>query len=337
MTKYLSDKLTILYTLLIIMVVYIHSYYLEAEQYPIALFLQKLTGGGICGVANCLFFCISGYLFARNINNIHECFSKQKKRIRTLLIPYILWNVLFVLWYVVLEYVPGVSRFNNSVGLLDKYFNTPIWECLHNLFVAPAAFQLWFLRDLLVMSLFTPLLWWVAKKQWVVALVIALCFMPVYGWLLYYWIGIMMGVTKCDLENYPRSKWATLIGSVLFLGYAVYVALGNESTRFVGMFISILGLYLVWNIYDLVAKGRCLASRGLWKYICGYSFFIYCFHEPAFNIIKKLALVVFGKSEPVLIIFYFINPWIMVFVAVLTAKWFQRMTPQIYKVLTGGR
>lgn len=46
MTKYLSDKLTLFYTLLIIMVVYIHSYYLEAEQYSIALFLQKLTGGG---------------------------------------------------------------------------------------------------------------------------------------------------------------------------------------------------------------------------------------------------------------------------------------------------
>lgn len=46
MTKYLSNKLTILYTVLIVMVVYIHSYYLEAEQYSISLFLQKLTGGG---------------------------------------------------------------------------------------------------------------------------------------------------------------------------------------------------------------------------------------------------------------------------------------------------
>ena len=33
MTKYLSDKLAILYTLLIIMVVYIHSYYLEADTH----------------------------------------------------------------------------------------------------------------------------------------------------------------------------------------------------------------------------------------------------------------------------------------------------------------
>lgn len=50
MTQYLSNKLTLFYTLLIIMVVYIHSYYLEAEQYPTALFLQKLTGGVFVGL-----------------------------------------------------------------------------------------------------------------------------------------------------------------------------------------------------------------------------------------------------------------------------------------------
>lgn len=97
MSKYLSHKLTILYTLLIVMVVYIHSYYLEAEQYPFALFLQKFTGtSGLCRVANSLFFCISGYLFARNINNFSEVFQKQRKRMRTLLVPYILWNLIFV-------------------------------------------------------------------------------------------------------------------------------------------------------------------------------------------------------------------------------------------------
>ena len=59
MNKYLSNKLTILYTVLIIMVVYIHSYYLEAEQYWTSSFLQKLAGRGIFLITNCLFFSIS--------------------------------------------------------------------------------------------------------------------------------------------------------------------------------------------------------------------------------------------------------------------------------------
>lgn len=182
MTKYLSDKLTILYTLLIIMVVYIHSYYLEAEQYSFALFLQKLTGGGICRVANYLFFCISGYLFAHNIKGMHSVWQKQKKRVRTLLVPYILWNLIFVFWYVLLALIPGLERFNNSTGILDNLMNASVWETFRMLFVAPAAFQLWFLRDLLVMLLFTPLMWWLAKKSWVVALVISLVITPLYSW-----------------------------------------------------------------------------------------------------------------------------------------------------------
>ena len=337
MTNYLSSKLTILYTLLIVMVVYIHSYYVEAEQYPVALFFQKLIGSGICCVANCLFFCISGYLFVRNIHSLMEVFIKQRKRIRTLLIPYILWNVIFVLWYVVLEYVPGINRFNNSKGLLDGYWNIPIWESFYDLWVKPAAFQLWFLRDLFVLLILTPLLWWITKKQWVVAWVLALCSTFVYGWLLYYWIGIIIGVTKCDIENYFRSKWCIIIGCLVFLGHAVYCAFGHESMRFMEIIVNLLGLYLTWSLYDIVAKCRCLADRGIWKYICGYSFFIYCFHEPTFNIIKKLALAICGTSEFVLIFFYFFNPWIMVIFAIIIAKIMQRFVPNIYNILTGGR
>lgn len=337
MTQYLSNKLTLFYTLLIIMVVYIHSYYLEAEQYPTALFLQKLTGGGICRIANCLFFCISGYLFARNVHTLREAGLKLKKRIRTLLVPYMLWNVIFVLWYVALALIPGLSRFNNSAGLLDGFLEVTAWECLYNLFCAPAAFQLWFLRDLLVMLAFTPLLWWVAKRHWIIALVIAYCFTFIYGWLIYYWIGIVLAVTKCDIENYPRPKWVLAVGTVVFLGYAVGLAYGFKMPQWTETFVNLLGLYLAWGLYDVFVKGRCFADKGIWRYICGYSFFIYCFHEPAFNIIKKLVLVICGTSEPVLIFFYFINPWIMVAMAVITARLLQRSMPRAYKILTGGR
>lgn len=327
-----------MYTVLIVMVVYIHSYYLEAQQYNVALFLQNFTGTkGVGRTANYLFFCISGYLFARNIKNINDVWTKMKKRWCTLLLPYLLWNLIFVLWYVVLENMPGVSGFNNSSGIVEKYWEQPILESLYDLFIAPAAFQLWFLRDLLVMLVFTPILWWIAKRQWMVSLIMALCSTIFYPWLIYFWLGIIIAVQKWDIEDYYRPKWAIAVSSIIFVGYAVYLALGNKSFIIYEVPVNLLGLYLLWSFYDMFARGRCFANRGLWKYICGYSFFIYCFHEPAFNIIKKLALTIYGTSEKVLIFFYLINPWIMVAIAVITAKMLQRMTPRIYKTLTGGR
>jgi surface polysaccharide O-acyltransferase-like enzyme len=318
------------------MVVYIHSRYLEAEQYSVVLFSQKLTGG-VCRIANCLFFCISGYLLARDINSIKDVWPKLRKRIRTFVIPYLLWNMIFVLWYVALENIPGIDRFSNTSGTIERYLSQPIYESLYDLFVAPAAFQLWFLRDLLVMLALTPLLWWVTKKQWVTALILALCSIAVYPWLVYFWMGIIIVMKQWDIENYPKPTWAVTISTVIFIGYVVYLASGKESIPFVEMTVNLIGLYVMWSLYDIFARGKCPASKGLWKYICGYSFFIYCFHEPTFNVVKKLALAVCGTSQPVLIFFYYLNPLMMIIIAVLTAKLLQCMTPRIYKILTGGR
>lgn len=336
MTQYLSNKLSVLYTVLIVMVVYIHSSYIEANQYDIARFLQNLTGGGICRIANCLFFCISGYLFARNIHSVNDIWPKLLKRARTLLLPYILWNIIFVLWYVVIDSLPGISAFSNT-HIIEVYANQSVGETLYSLFIAPAAFQLWFLRDLMVMLLFTPLLWWIVRKQWIVALVLALASTFVYAWLIYFWLGIIIAVKQWDIENYRRPKMAVFISTLIYVGYAIYITWYKSPIGVVEVFVNIVGLYLVWSLYDAAARGRYLADKGLWKYLCGYSFFIYCFHEPAFNVIKKLALAVCGTSEPVLILFYYVNPWLMVLAAVAVAKILQRMTPNIYKILTGGR
>lgn len=336
MTQYLSNKLSVLYTVLIVMVVYIHSTYIEANQYDLARFLQKLTGGGICRIANCLFFCISGYLFARNIHSVNDIWPKLLKRTRTLLLPYLLWNIIFVLWYVVIDSLPGISTFSNT-HIIEVYANQSVGETLYSLFIAPVAFQLWFLRDLMVMLLFTPLLWWIARKQWIVALVLAIASTFVYAWLIYFWLGIIIAVKQWDIENYRRPKIAVFISALIYVGYAIYIAWGGTSASVVEVFVNIIGLYLVWSLYDIAARGRYMADKGLWKYLCGYSFFIYCFHEPAFNVIKKLALAVCGTSEPVLIFFYYVNPWLMVLAAVAVAKILQRMTPNIYKILTGGR
>lgn len=71
--------------------------------------------------------------------------------------------------------------------------------------------------------------------------------------------------------------------------------------------------------------------------VLGYSFFVYLFHEPAFNIIKKAGLMVLGVHEWSLIILYFINPLIMCIIAIAVAKVLQKFVPKMYSILVGGR
>ena len=336
MTKYLSDKITVLYTMLIIMVVYIHSYYLEAEQYETTEFIQKFIGNSF-RIANCLFFSISGYLFARTIHNMKDVWKKQKKRFRTLLIPYVLWNLIFVLWYVVLEILPGLDRWVNSASVIERFATQSIGQILYYLFIEPAAFQLWFLRDLLVMVALTPVWWWLTQKGKWIAIALALASVFVYPWLVYYWLGIIIAVHRWNIEHYPHAPIATVACIIIYFGVSWMHTTGLHVPGWINALSNLAGLYALWYLYDLLVKGHAIAHKGLWKYLCGYSFFIYCFHEPAFNIIKKLPVVILGDSPAVLTFFYLINPWIMVVVAVLIAKLLQKIVPELYKILTGGR
>lgn len=108
MTPYLSDKMKVLSLIAITMVIYIHTYYIEGEAYSAFSTLQRFFGGvGISGVANPLFYFISGYLFFMGMTNVSECFPKIKKRFRTLFVPYLLANTIAFAMYAALD---GISH-----------------------------------------------------------------------------------------------------------------------------------------------------------------------------------------------------------------------------------
>ena len=79
-----------------------------------------------------MFFFISGYLFFGNVEkwNWQTYQQKIKRRGKTLLIPYIIWNLL--------------------MAVMLRPFSPSI-------FCEPANMPLWFLRDLIVVSLLTPI------------------------------------------------------------------------------------------------------------------------------------------------------------------------------------
>lgn len=103
MTTYLSQKFKILSAISILMVLYIHMYYTEGKSLPILQIIEG-TMGQYCLVAVPLFYLISGYLFFLKMpEGIHSIPGKLRKRVRTLLIPYIIANILTFAFYVALN------------------------------------------------------------------------------------------------------------------------------------------------------------------------------------------------------------------------------------------
>lgn len=307
--------------------------------------MEVLRGTGLvlCSQSVVLHY-IRIFAGGRSNNCVLDLLKKLQKRVRTVVVPFILWNAIFVLWYVVLDITPGVSRYVNSTGIMEAWKSLPIWESIYNMLTEPAGFHLWFLRDLIVFMAISPLLWLISKRSWIAAIVLSVVLNHWMAWVFWFWLGLSIRVSEWNIEKLPIGNWGLVLTGVIYIGSAVLA--GMDMDKMIPSCFGVIGLvkqlaciYFVWIVYDKIARGRCLSEQGLWRHICGYSFFIYCFHEPAFNIIKKLGVVVLGSSEPVLIVLYLINPLIMVAIAIIIAKTMLNIKPlvPVYKFLTGGR
>lgn len=350
MDSYNSQKLRILSCLLILLVLYIHSFYLEAVGSKYASFVQLfLGGGGLANIAVPMFFVFSGFLFFLGVKEVKECIPKIRKRVRSLMIPYLIWNVVFVLWYIMLQNLPGISSMVNSDILAEITYGN-LWNNFYTVFVSPIAFHLWFIRDLMIMVMLSPLIYLGVKKtRWYGA---ALMLM-LHPWLLmlsktFNQFGIayfILGgtIALCSDLNRMSKKISFPVFAIslsVWLLHALLQVLEIKVPFLYWGVISVLaGIISVWKLYDIFASRPKMESVVAHiKPILGYSFFVYLFHEPVFNIIKKIGVKVLGGvGDGALIILFLINPLIMYAVAVMVAKLMQRFAPRVYGVLVGGR
>lgn len=210
MTQYLSDKLRILSLISIIFVLYIHSGFHadEIEGMVVNDRVQEFVSGmmGRCAVP--LFYVISGYLFFLRVpEGMKSIYGKMRKRVRTLVVPYIIGCLFFVGFGVLMAVLPGVSKYMNSS--LMPLFSKPIGEILRSIFYdadngAPCAFQLWFLRDLILIVATSPL-WYLCLKhlKWgFVAVVFVLTYFDVPHVPFYslFWFVLGGQLTKVKIE-----------------------------------------------------------------------------------------------------------------------------------------
>ncbi len=351
MTQYLSDKLRVLSLISIILVLYIHSGFHadEIEGMVMNDRVQEFVSGmmGRCAVP--LFYVISGYLFFLKVpEGMKSIYGKMRKRVGTLVVPYIIGCLFFVGFGVLMAVLPGVSKYMNSSVM--PLFSKPIGEILRSIFYdagngTPCAFQLWFLRDLILIVATSPL-WYLCLKhlKWgFVAVVFVLTYfdVPHVPFLSLFWFVLGGQLTKAKIEmgGDGRTKVA-IFGLCLFLIISIIQLFFPDIIDW-GLLripIILLGIIGAWGLYDVVFGKDFSLSRHQWfATACQFTFFIYLFHEPTLNIVRKLIVVVLGKNELGYLTSYLISPWIFTVCAVFAGLLFRKYLPRVYDVCTGGR
>lgn len=348
MNQYLSDKLRIFSFFLIILVLYIHTDFHENElegmfvNKNIQLFISGMVGR--CAVP--LFYIISGYLFFLKLpNGMNSIYGKMRKRVKTLFIPYVIGCLFFVGILSLVEIMPGTSRFMN--GAITPLFQKKIEDIVCAIFYdagngGPCAFQLWFLRDLLIIVATSPL-WYLCLKRmkWAfVVLTFGLTYLQIPHVPFYALFWFVLGGQLVKAKTLSGWGCSVIVTSVLFLvvsGIQLFMT-DVIDWEVVKIPVILLGIYSAWGLYDMVVGENFVLSEHRWlATACQFTFFIYLFHEPTLNIVRKLILVVLGKNEYGYLIAYLISPWIFTICFVFIGLQFRKYLPKVYNVCTGGR
>lgn len=273
----------------------------------------------------CLFF-ISGFLYFYNIQklSINKYCTKTWRRIKSLLIPYLIWNAIVVICFALVHLMMGDSINKDFYNVLE-YSPIQLLRCFWNCNDGkPINVPLWFLRDLFIISLFSPFVYLLVKKGtkhlcYILLLLSFICDTPI----VFFVMGAYFSIHRIDViswidHNRYRLLFFAIVGLSCFgigrMCESFYLIEKIGMSSFVWSSIGLwwmLALWLVRHGYEIPQKFR------------DASFLVYVSH---FLPTVVLCYYVLPRFVPYIgdfgcVILYLLTPLLLYYVLSLLHNW----------------
>lgn len=335
---------------LIVLVVISHSLGFERigiipslDGWNVYHFFSEMISHNFAKIAVCWFFVFSGYLFFRNLEGAfswNRCFDKWKKRCRSLLVPYVAWNLILILAIV----LKNVLFSAVGLGTDDQMETVKQFRVIDWLWTGPANFPLWYMRDLIVLSLLAPA-WYCFFKYGKKLSLAVLIILYASGWnpaipgmrgIFFFGIGAYMGINKVDiLQVCNRIRKPSFYIATVTLVAASYFNSASFHEYLLRLFYP-FGMAAFMNICADLTKNDRVRSR-LFD-LSGTVFFIYATHEIyILGWTKGLFLRLFGNGLLGTVISYLGVPIVVLAVCFGLFSFFKKFTPRTLSILSGER
>lgn len=332
------NKIRIFSTFLSILVIWVHSVNVKlffADDHPKLLDLVQAKIISLGQIAVPAFFILSAYLFFRNLDE-HNFVQKIKRRFASLILPFFVWNLIYYIAYFLASRIPALSR------IIGKSAIAFTWgDFLKAVFLYQYNFVFWFVFQLILLILLTPILYRILGHQesgilFLFAILIYMLFFTQILWLnadalFYFSLGAFFArFHKKAVES--KFTWKRLwSGLILFL-----------LARF------LYPIYLAKGMPVLAVLSRSMASAGLW--LCLYvkpnlhlphlfqnSFFIYAIHFLIARMINKSFAYFFPREELLAMWLFLCMPFLILLISEGIVRILKRIANPLYKVLSGNR
>ncbi|MGI6219266.1 MAG: acyltransferase family protein [Bacteroidaceae bacterium] len=353
-----SKTISLLRFPLIVAVVFIHCTLEGALPAPTPLYqtLVHIIKETFCRIAVPLFFFMSGFLFfyKRDFNRTVYA-EKLRKRARTLLVPYLLWNALFILFFWTAQ---GLfpQMFTGSAAIIRDCSPTELallfWGT--TTYIYPIDYPLWFVRDLMVVMLLSPIVFLLLSRGKQAGLCL---------------LGLLFLVSSSENWNTPLHFPIGFSTTALFFFsfgayYSIHGRLFTEAFRKAGWPAAAACIILfaasnmtagtvewastithraalIAGIVAVVCFGRWGVEREKFRpvpFLWSATFFIYAYHGFFSSAINKIPVRLFPDAPAVLILlFNFATVAILCLLGAAVYKLLERICPRFCALLCGGR
>ena len=316
----------------------LHRFYPDGSVWmPVTdcnIFMQRFISE-FTAVAIPCFFCISGFLFFAGLRDFKPLAAKLQRRIRSLLIPYWLWNALFLLFWSLLALVPQFhDQLIRSYGLSQE----PLW-IIRQLTVDPIVGQFWYIRTLMLFCLLTPLLLWSYRSRLIAVLTLTTlmhyweiidCRLWSTEGIFWFYFGGLVGYNGWHkLLTYHRYCWVLppLIAAMIAADIWGVLPVWRIRIMLTMIFLFQLSLFLT----RFPAVSRKLERWGK------YSFFIYALHGQVVSVVSIYCSQRFAHTPINSFLSYWLGVCSAIGVSFAAAAVLKKFLPGLYQYFSGGR
>lgn len=340
-----SKRISILRVILLVFIVFIHNNSTAIDNTALSYWVKTLFSEILVRMAVPLYFLISGFLLFRKQESYG---SVLKKKARTLLVPYLLWNVIVIGMFWLGQNAPYISRFfadeNNRISnyTLHQWLDAFLGLNYHGY---PAAYQLWFIRDLMILTLLYPVWRWLLQR-FPAATFALLGSLWLLEWRFLFWdseatLFFLLGAWLVQSDPGLEKLDALRICDIL-AGYVLCIILEMSLIMNDRIFIAVHKIIVLTGvILWLRLSKQIVACHGLYTKIsafAGYTFFVYAFHEPVLTMMRKAWTALIGDEGTAVQMIQYFGLIFLVILISLGAGWcVRRISPGLYALLTGGR
>lgn len=304
-----------------------------------------------------LFFFISGFLFFYKVEEFSTSVYKDKlvKRVKTLLVPYILWHLITLSIYVVAEFVvPELFSGRNKlitdysfIDFISCFWDMTLVDSSVNASPLPLYSPFWYLRDLIVVVLFTPFIYLFLKSRVRYVFLSLLIFLYVFDlWpnhisgfgltaFCFFSLGSFFSINRINFTDFAQKILWLLLSFYIITLLAEILINEEQIIVYLSRINTLVGIGLIINLFAfLLSKGVIKPN----KFISNSTFFLYAYHLIPLSLIKKVSFLLVPQiTNTSLVFIYFICPMVVILFGLLLYYGLNKYIPKITGVLTGSR